>query len=275
MPFPAQNLSKMVDEISNDQASPEAVAKMAELEQALAAFLQENSKGKYQKRWSPRPPGTPPPLKIFLGLDGATQKVSMVEAEAALEKLRGRLRKEEEALRLAEEALQQTTHEEEVLRRAEEALQRSREAAEKRKMEALRQTKVAAASIEEAKRAQEEAEQAWGQQQFQGNGDHHFSNDSFSRGMEAPRSTIPLEFLVQPTSAPFFVPDVATPAQNDKAIAPPDIPILYNWVQYIDGSIHAKVRNSESFPDGASISTSAVSQGAKAGSIIETSSGSQ
>lgn len=279
----------MVEEISNGQFSPEVVSKMTELEKALTVFLEEQCQEKYQRKWSPRPPGTPPPFQMLQNTDGTTQEVSLVKAEVALEKLRERLRREEEALRRAEEALQQSIQEEEILRRAEEALQRSREAADQRKLEAIQQTEAAVASAEQARRDTEEAHQAWNQEQSTTRNyeeqvevedlyDVAFFNhddESILRGMEAPRSTIPLEFLIGSNGTPLDYPGEVNGIRDDCVQAPAEIPTLSNWVQYIDGSIHGQISNSDKFPDGASISTSAVKQGATGGSIIETSSGSK
>lgn len=254
---------------------------MQELEQALTSFLGEQGKEKYQQKWSPRPPGTPPPLRVLQNLD--TQQASLVKAEMALEKLRDRLLREEEALRRAEEALQQSLHEEEILRRAEEALQRSREAAEKRKLEAIRQTEAAVASAEKARRDSEEAAQAWGRQQattplpvVQEKVDDRDDTDvAYYRGSEAPRSTIALNFLVGTKATTLKITNAQDGDPGSDAEAPIGIPVLSNWVQYIDGSIQGQVRNSDKFEDGAVIATSAVQPGVKAGTIIETSSGSQ
>ncbi len=276
----ADNLLRMVEEISNDQFSPAVIAKMQELEQVLTAFLDEQGKEKYKQKWSPRPPGTPPPLRVLQNLDA--QQGSLAKAEIALEKLRERLRREEEALRLAEEALQQSLHEEEILRRAEEALQRSREAAERRKFEAIRQTEAAVVSAEIARRDSEEAAQAWGQQQsatpsssknLDDVGDEN--DNSLYRGTEAPRSTIPVNLLAGPKGTPVKVSKISVDSSNNDAEAPDGVTILCNWVQYIDGSIQGQVRRSDKFEDGTVIATSAVQLGVKAGSVIETSSGSR
>lgn len=282
---PADALLNMVEEIASGQFSPEIVAKMQELEQSLEDFLNNQGKEKYQQKWSPRPPGTPPPLRILQNLD--RQQDSLAKAEMALEKLRDRLRREEEALRRAEEALQQSLQEEEILRRAEEALQRSREAAEKRKLEAIRQTEAAVASAEQARKDSELAALVWGQERSETSSDSTpeettFNDDdddddgngedfAYYRKMDTPRSTIPLGFLTKPTSPT----NTAANIPDSDPMAPPGIPVLYNWVQYIDGSIQGQVRNSEKFEDGAVIATSAVESGAKAGTIIETSSGSR
>jgi hypothetical protein len=289
----ADNLLRMVEEISNDQFSPEVISKMTELEQALTAFLEEQTQEKYQNKWSPRPPGTPPPLRMLQNTDGTTPEVSLAKAEIALEKLRARLRREEEALRRAEEALQQSMQEEEILRRAEEALQRSREAADERKLQAIRQTEAAAASAEKARKDTEEAHQVWNQEQPTSpfsSSDYEavqeqdsytnvefFNHDdeSIHRGMEAPRSTIPLDFLLGSNGSPLYSSTDINDVRDDYSQAPAGTPILSNWVQYIDGSIHGQVRNSDKFPDGASISTSAVEQGTTGGTVIETSSGSK
>lgn len=284
---PADALLNMVEEIASGQFSPEIVAKMQELEQSLTAYLNTQGKEKYQQKWSPRPPGTPPPLRILQNLPVDRQQDSLAKAEIALDKLRDRLRREEEGLRRAEEALQQSLQEEEILRRAEEALQRSREAAEKRKLEAIRQTEAAVASAEQARKDSEEAARVWDQEQFiissDSRNDGTIADDNYDyddddvegyayyRKMDTPRSTIPLGFLTKPKTSI----DTVDSVLENGSLAPLGIPILYNWVQYIDGSIQGQVRNSEKFEDGAVIATSPVTNGANAGTIIETSSGSK
>lgn len=267
---PADNLLKMVEAISDDQFSPEVLLKMEDLEKALVEFLEEQTPEKNGRRWSPRPPGTPPPIHMLESTDNA-EEVSLIKAEAALEKLRDRLRREELALKKAEEALQKSLNEEEILRRAEDALQKSRAAAEKRKLEAIRQTEAAVASTEQARRDSEKALQDWDENL------HAVAVADNERGIGAPRSTIPLDFLVDLKSVPKEVPrgsDMAK-AVGDTAKADLGIPILSNWSQDTKGSIQGEVRNSDQFLDGSSISTSAVQHRVTGGSVVETSSGSK
>mmetsp|Transcript_64669 Transcript_64669/g.185987 ORF Transcript_64669/g.185987 Transcript_64669/m.185987 type:complete len:565 (-) Transcript_64669:344-2038(-) len=287
---PADNLLKMVEELSDDQFSPEVISKMQELEQTLISFLEERQA---EEGYEPRPPGTPPPLHMLQNPDGTSQKVSLLQAEAALEKLRARLRYEEQVLRQAEEALQQSLQEEEILRRAEEALQKSREAAEKRKMAAIRQTEAAVVSTEQARRQSEAANYAWGQNQYNETNDGWWDQSQYSyndtgssdgssdnyesyygydeqwsgRGVDTPRSTMPLDF--------WSAPDNSYTQPTDETHVPEGVPILYNWNQRDDGSIEGQVRNSDRYQDGASIATSPVELGAEGGSVIETSSGSR
>ena len=71
-----------------------------------------------------------------------------------------------------------------------------------------------------------------------------------------------------------FVP--GTGSQSPKYQNPPfGVPILYDWVQYLDGSLSGKIKNSPSFADGTFVSTSPVPSGAKGGSVVSTSSGSR
>lgn len=61
------------------------------------------------------------------------------------------------------------------------------------------------------------------------------------------------------------------PSQNGGSV----IPVLYDWIQYIDGSIMGKVRGSRNFKDGSSVSTSPIKDKAVGGNVITTSSGSK
>ena len=56
---------------------------------------------------------------------------------------------------------------------------------------------------------------------------------------------------------------------------PLGIPILYDWVQYMDGSISGRIKNSPGFTDGTFVSTTPVPTGAKGGDVVSTSSGSK
>jgi hypothetical protein len=62
---------------------------------------------------------------------------------------------------------------------------------------------------------------------------------------------------------------------EEKELAPQGVPVLYEWVQNDDGSITGFIRNSSSFRDGATISTSPVARAASEGTTITTASGSQ
>ena len=66
---------------------------------------------------------------------------------------------------------------------------------------------------------------------------------------------------------PVVLPTVAT--------APPGVPTLYNWVQYIDGSIFGRIRGSQHFEDGAYITTSPIPSGTAGGRTVTTASGSR
>ncbi|GKY99254.1 hypothetical protein MPSEU_000880700 [Mayamaea pseudoterrestris] len=56
---------------------------------------------------------------------------------------------------------------------------------------------------------------------------------------------------------------------------PPGVPELSRWKQNANGSITGRIRGSKNFKDGEEVTTSAVSRGAKAGSIVKTGSGSR
>jgi hypothetical protein len=271
----ADALLKMVEEMSNHQFSPEVMSQMSDLEKALTSFLVDESKNKLKP--SPRPPGIPPPLDALEDKPRVT--ISLQKAEEALQKLRQRLRQEEESLRIAEEALKESLEEEEVLEKAEEALQKSREAAEERKAEAIRRTEAAVASAENARRNEREAVEQFDEER---EAVEQFDEDveRTTRGTIAinkPRPTISLSSFLYGSKA-----DKAGPGDKNSAApsvstsdVPDGIPILYNWVQYIDGSITGRVKGAIRFKDGATLSTSPVPNGAKGGSIITTESGSK
>ena len=69
-------------------------------------------------------------------------------------------------------------------------------------------------------------------------------------------------------------PTVTRPPRPSVSVAKSDTPILRRFVQNGDGSITGFVYNSKSFPNGTEITTSAVRPGAKAGTVVKTSSGS-
>jgi DNA repair exonuclease SbcCD ATPase subunit len=255
----------MVEEISekdNDQFSPDVLSKMEELEQALSRYLEETQK---KKEPSPRPPGIPPSWKFFMTQvsgdkekedNGEDKGVSLQQAEKALEKLRQRLRQEEESLAQAEEALKQSMQEEEVLQKAEDALQKSWAAADKRKAEAIRRTEAAVKSAEKLRREQEAVQDDIAKE---------VEETRTTRGTIAinnkPRPTISLQSFLYGKEMP-----------DD---APSDVPILYDWVQYVDGSITGRVKGSRNFKDGGTVSTSPVKEGARGGTVVTTASGSK
>ena len=235
-------LLKMVEELTMavDEVTPELYEKMESVELALAKFLEEKSNALSTNIDKPPPPSNPPPMGALYNRN--TLSNDLIRAEQALEKLRQRLRQEEEALFQAEQVLQRSMEEQDILRRAEEALQQSRKAAEQRKAEAIRQTGMAMEAVE---RSLEEQQQ---------------------QTPPPPRPTMELGNIFggrkrSSSSASQGVPD--------------GIPILYNWIQYDDGSIRGTIKGSPNFVDGATISTSTVELGAQGGSIITTSSGSQ
>ena len=65
----------------------------------------------------------------------------------------------------------------------------------------------------------------------------------------------------------------STPAK--KASVNDNIPVLARFKQNADGSITGTVSNSNNFRSGTVITTSPVPKGAKAGTVVKTSSGSQ
>ena len=66
-----------------------------------------------------------------------------------------------------------------------------------------------------------------------------------------------------------ILPSIATPA------APAGVPTLYNWVQYVDGSIFGRIKGSHHFEDGTYITTSPIQTGAEGGQTVRTASGSR
>jgi hypothetical protein len=71
-------------------------------------------------------------------------------------------------------------------------------------------------------------------------------------------------------------PGAAAAAAKSKSTAKNDgIPTLSNWKQEADGSITGNIRNSKMFREGQKITTSPIRKGAKAGTVVTTSSGSK
>lgn len=63
-------------------------------------------------------------------------------------------------------------------------------------------------------------------------------------------------------------------ASSVKSSAPAGVPVISQWQQNEDGSITGKVSNSKGYRAGTEITTSPVSKGAKAGTVVKTGSGS-
>lgn len=68
---------------------------------------------------------------------------------------------------------------------------------------------------------------------------------------------------------------MAKPAVGAAAAKNDGIPVLSNWKQEADGSITGNISNSKVFRKGQKITTSPVRKGAKAGTVVTTSSGSK
>lgn len=274
----ADALLKMVEDLNGDSFSPEVIARMTDLERALSKYL-EDERTALKNKPSPRPPLFPPSWNAFLKQDKKeTENSSLRKAEQALATLRERLRREEESLRKAEAALKMSLEEEEVLRKAERALQKSKAAAEKRKAEAIRRTEAAVASAQKARLEQEAAQQSLEEETYDyGEFDDDDDEDDFlSRGTRGTIAiTMPDLSGDDASSSSKTSTNGAVQAPMGATEVPPGIPIIYNWVQYLDGSISGRVRGSDSFTDGATISTSPVGNGAKGGTIVSTASGSQ
>jgi tetratricopeptide (TPR) repeat protein len=274
---PSDILLKMVDEIAAKYSgSADQLEQMEQLERALSLLVEDEKKAK-----QPRPPTIPPPLdSLGVGLpqnNDYDDDDSLAKAEQALQKLRQRLKEEEESLRRAEEALARSREEDETLRKAEEALQRSREEAEKRKAQAIRQTEQAVTSAkkthEETQRAKQITEEISASQKSK-------DKPRATIAIQKPRATISLLSFFGKKDAlldedELVNDDASTNYEPSQKIdqAPPGVPILYDWVQYIDGSISGRVKGSKSFTDGSSVSTSPIEVRAKFGSVVTTSSG--
>jgi hypothetical protein len=270
----ADALLRMVEEVSEGQFSPQVVEKMSELEQALTAFLEEEraAQNNSNELLSPRPPKIPPPLQSFIRQEETREERgnSLIKAEKALETLRLRLHQEEETLRKAEEALRQSMEEQKVLRRAEEALEKSRAAAEERKVDAIRRTQEAVESAEKARKEQQAAEQLAREHGLVGGGGE--ASTSTGSPTSASRPTISLSSLGGNDVDDMANNGAEAPVSSD---GPAGVPVLYDWIQYIDGSVTGFVKGSRNFKDGSKVSTSPVPNGARGGTVITTESGSQ
>jgi hypothetical protein len=317
-------LLKMVEELTmdDDEITPEIMAKMEKVEIALANFLDENGavllerqqqEQEQQESSKPHPPSIPPPGTLFEEEDAtadndddgtlqiqqqqqqqqqnqedAIEELSvdyLKQAGNALEKLRYRLRQEEEVLFNTEQSLQRSLEEQDILREAEEALQKSRMAAAER-----RSNKV------EATEKQQEQQKEIQQNSSVNNNEISNQNQTILPANiigTRQRSTIELGsiFKKQNTKRRREIDDngnndnddvsrKATSEQqqgnnNKMSEGIPGIPILYNWKQCDDGSITGNIRGSPNFRNGATISTSAITQGAHGGTIVTTLSGSR
>jgi hypothetical protein len=284
----ADLLLKVVEDLSEEPINGEIISKMEELEKVLSTFLEEARSSTAQTQ--PRPPAVPPPLAA-LGISTDTNlegELSLANAEMALQKLRRRLQREEESLKRAEESLMKSFEEEKVLQRAEMVLQQSREAAEKRKAEAIRRTEAAVISTEKARQSEKEAEDTAAkiEQKVQN---------------RATRSTVSIASLTNANKERNAFDDSGDKLQYTTREAA-GIPTLYSWSQDNYGSIVSRiipslsdrcqvlyslklpsgifeqtgrVKGSEIFMDGDTVSTSPVPMGVKGGVIVTTTSGSK
>lgn len=289
----AEELQRLVENIPEDDTNSQLSERIFLLEQTLSHFVQESKR--------PRPPGTPPPLRI-LGNDDDMNQMGMSfgnnpdllidQAGRVLHELRVRLEEETEALRLAEAALEQSIREEDILRRAEEALQRSIQAAEKRKQAAILKTAAAVASTEQIRNESEQVAntleintEEWatqlGNQQLQSSNENDMN--FLSQPQSSNNSTDTDTRRTMPISATLSLGATSSPPLSDfnqgpgslNQQSPQDVPVLYNWVQQTDGSIRGQIQNSPRFQDGVSIATSAVPGVVGTGTVVETLSGSK
>ncbi|KAG7353275.1 hypothetical protein IV203_009324 [Nitzschia inconspicua] len=256
-------LLKMVEELTMavDEVTPELMNKMEKVEMALAIFLEQKSAALQQEEYNnkPPPPSIPPPMMALYKNNDMISN-DLMKAEQALEKLRQRLRREEEALFQAEQFLQRSMEEQAILRQAEEALQKSRDAAERRKAgAAIRRNGMA------------EMFTSGAQQPLQSTQQEQTIRTIQNRPMDQTTPQRPRPTMELGT----FFGGKSYSSRAGTMSAPSGMSILYNWVQEEDGSIRGNVRSSPSFADGATISTSTVPQGAKAGTVVTTESGSQ
>eukprot|EP00980_Cylindrotheca_fusiformis_P013543 scaffold3450_cov114-Cylindrotheca_fusiformis.AAC.48 len=234
---------------------------MEELEKALSVFLAKSENPKTGVR--PRPPTVPPPLAALgISIDHNHRgELSPGNAKEALQKLRQRLKEEEQSLRKAKEALLRSYEEEKVLERAEMVLQRSRQAAEKRKAEAIRRTEAAMLSIDKARQSERDAEET-------------ATKLDKGLGTGARRSTVSIDSMINSKEDRRTFDDTGNKSQFglNKTVG---VPTLYNWTQDNYGSITGNVRGSEIFRDGETVTTSPVQMGTKGGVIVITTSGSR
>jgi hypothetical protein len=347
-------LLQMVEELAMEEFTPDTMAKMEEVEIALANFLDEISAALLEQEQHrlnegrPKPSSIPPPGSLLemedsdelqMQQSGWQQQqdrdlaTDLAKAGTALELLQQLLRSEEEAVLEEERDLQSeyiyeeqqyesttfdeqqeyfeeqqqesttTFDEQDVLFQAEEALRKSKEAAEKRRLEAERRS-ITAARVSAGYRRQQMQEQEQQQQQQQQQqhqeeeeqlllrqdqpvtetfgtvdpyGEENTPSQNQQQGGESEddffprtkrRATIELGSLFGKRGTGESVPEI------DSRV-PEGVPILSNWVQDKDGSITGNIRGSMNFRDGAKISTSCVSKGAREGTTIATQSGSR
>jgi hypothetical protein len=231
-----------IEEDSDSCISRDTILKMEELERALSSFLDDAN----DQKLSPKPPIAPPLAALGLKDSHEGEKLSLKEAEKALQNLRKRLKLEEESLRKAEQLEKSLEEEDAVLKRAELVLKKSLAAAEQRKMAAKRRTDAALQSEREAKESAQKIEQ----------------------DIRAMRSTVSIASLTSGREKNERRPELVNTQANG-------LPVLINWSQDLNGSITGIVKGSEIFADGDTVSTSSVPFGAKGGSIIITTSGSR
>ena len=281
------------------------------LEAKGAALLEE---GKEEESiFKPFPPSIAPPDEL-LGNEGnvefqswgehgynSAQGVNTSERlqrrllEEALERIRARLN-EEYFIVEHQQAFQQYSEEEEILRQAQEALQKSREAAMLRKAQAERRS-VSAAKVSAVYRQQEQQrkkEQYMEQEQQNRYEDLSFESkesnepenpNKNSLGFDVPRKRPTIQVGSLSGKGSEGRDDKAMDGSDDKSDedfweerrsrAPDGIPILYNWIQDEVGCITGNVKKSIYFSDGATISTSSVTNRAREGTLVTTESGSQ
>jgi chromosome segregation ATPase len=276
----ADILLRMVDEIAaiENSGSANQLEKLEQLEHDLSLLVEDEKMFK-----EPRPPTIPPPLdSLGIGLKNNNDRndvaddEALAKAEQALRKLRQRLKEEEESLRQAEEALARSREEDETLRKAEQTLQRSREEAEKRKAQAIQLTEQAVASANKTREEKQRAERI--AQEIHASKKSN-NEPSATMAIQKPRATIPLDWLYGKKDVldenELVNGDASTDSKPPQKMdqAPPGVPILYDWIQYIDGSISGKVKGSKSFKDGSSVSTSPIQVRAVFGSVVTTASG--
>jgi len=267
----AENFLRLAEELSSGQnhdwISHEVVTKMEEIEPALTSFVEEK---RAVENLQPRPPGIPPPLYMFQSSNtpsGLSQEDAPVMAQIALEKVRERLNGS--GLEGVDDSLLRPLQEEDVLRRVEEVLRRSRESAEKRKLDAIKagiqpwqgSEMMMASPVDEP---------------MEGSSPDIPSNQILNRGLQGPRTTIPLDALGGPTNTRGgAVRDGSVWGSGSVPSPNGGVPIITNWIHCADGSIRGQVYNSDKFSDGAEILTSLVSGSLSAGTMIETFSGSR
>ena len=284
-------------------------------ENSAVLLERQQEEEEQQQSSKPHPPSIPPPGTLFEDEedvaddkeDDGTLQIRqqqnqedveeefsidyLKQAGDALKKLRHRLRPEEEVLFNAEQSLQRFLEEQEILRQAEEVLQKSREVA----------AEWSSSKVENTEKQQEQQKEIQ-QNSLVSNNDIETPNQNNSNINQnqtilpanvigtRQRPTIELGsiFEKQNTKRRRKINENNNDDESSKTTSEqqrgnnhklpegiPGIPILYNWKQCNNGSINGNIRGSPNFRNGATITTSTITQGVRGGTIVSTASGSR